>query len=146
MRVSRETIVATAAAAIGVGAMAIDHLVGTETEPGEDDAFPVDPVSFVVSAAIVLGLTVVLFAWLVRRAMREDPDRATGKTIAVTVLAVLTLPLLFLGLPFPFAGVGVALGLHARRGSRTLLATGAVALDVLVLALAAVAYVAARAS
>jgi hypothetical protein len=143
---NRETAIAIGVSALGVACMAIDHLVGTASERGEDDSFPVDAGAFVLGSLLIVVLAVALFGRLVRRAVRNEPDRAIAKAIAVTVLAVLTLPVLFIGVPFPFAGAGIALGLHARTGSRRWLAEGIVGVDVLLLALATVAYVVALAS
>ena len=122
--------------------MAIDHLVGTEEEPG-DDSGVADPAAFLISVVLSLALAALLFGIVVRRGARDDPDRAARKAIACSILAVLAIALLFLGLPFPLAGAGIALGLLGREGSRRRLATAAVAIGVLVIALGAGAYVAA---
>ena len=58
-----------------------------------------------------------------------------------SLLAVPLLALLFLGLPFPLAGAGIALGLLGREGTRRRIATAAVAIGALVIALGAGAYV-----
>ena len=138
---SRETVIAVAVSAIVVGTMAIDHLVGTESEPGETGL--ADPSAFVLSVVLALVLVAVFFGRVVRRAVREEPEESTLKAVAFSLLAVLTLPLLFLAVPFPFAGAGLALGLHARDGRRWLLATAAIVAGGFVLALGALAYVAA---
>jgi hypothetical protein len=41
MRLSRETGIGVAVSALAVGAMAIDHLIGTEQEPGDDLDSPI---------------------------------------------------------------------------------------------------------
>ncbi len=133
---SRETVIAVAVSAVVVGTMAIDHLVGTESEPGETGL--ADPGAFVLG--VVLALVTVFFGRVVRRAVREEPEESTLKAVAFSLLAVLTLPLLFLAVPFPFAGAGLALGLHARDGRRWVLATAAVVAGGFVLALGAVGY------
>ena len=135
---SRETVVAVAVSAVVVGTMAIDHLVGTESEPGETGL--ADPGTFALSVVLALVLVAVLFGRVVRRAVRDEPEDSTLKAVALSLLAVLTLPLLFLAVPFPFAGAGLALGLHARDGRRWLLATAAVVVGGFVLGLGSVAY------
>ncbi len=141
-RVSRETGIGVAVSALTVGAMAIDHLIGTETEPGEDRGLQ-DPPAFLFSSALSLALAALLFGVVVRRGARDDPDRPAWKAIACSLLAVPAIVLLFLGLPFPLAGAGIALGLRGREGARRRLATGAVAIGALVIALGAGAYIAA---
>jgi len=137
--VSRETVIAVAVSAIVVGTMAIDHLVGTESEPGETGL--ADPGAFVLSVVLGLALVAVFFGRVVLRAVRDEPEESTLKAVAFSLLAILTLPLLFLAVPFPFAGAGLALGLHAREGRRWLLGTAAVVVGGVVLGLGAVAYV-----
>lgn len=122
--------------------MAIDHLVGTEEEPGDDPGVA-DPAAFVISVVVSLALAALLFGIVVRRGAQDDPDRAARKAIACSILAVPAIALLFLGLPFPLAGAGIALGLLGREGGRRRLATAAVAIGVLVIALGTGAYVAA---
>ena len=135
---SRETVIAVAVSAVVVATMAIDHLVGTESEPGETGL--ADPATFVLSVVLALALVVLCFGLFVRRAVRDEPEESTLKAVAFSLLAVLTVPLLFLAVPFPFAGAGLALGLHARDGRRWLLATAAVVVGGFVLGLGAVAY------
>jgi hypothetical protein len=133
----RDSLIAAIVVAVSVVTMAIDHLFGTESEPGE--SWPVDPSAFVLSMAIALALTAVLFRFVVRPARAEN---ATRRAIVCSVLAVLTVPLLFLAVPFPFAGAGIALGL----AGRTRAATAAAAVGALVLAVGLVAYVVAAVS
>ncbi len=116
--------------------MAIDHLIGTESEPGETQS--AEPIAFVTSTALALGLTAVLFYFVVGRASRR-PERIATKAIVCSVLGVVTVPLLFVAVPFPFAGAGIALGLM----DRSRLSRVAVVIGVLVLALGVGAYVAA---
>jgi hypothetical protein len=141
-RISRETGIGVAVSALAVGAMAIDHLIGTESEP-DDDPGLADPATFLISVALSLTLAALLFGVVVRRGARDDPDRAARKAIACSLLAVPAIALLFLGLPFPLAGAGIALGLLGREGSRKRLATAAVGIGALIIALGAGAYVAA---
>ena len=143
MTLSRSNAIAVAVSVVAVGAMAIDHLVGTESEPGEDDSFPVDPVTFVLGAAISLVLMAFLFGVVVRRTERGELERAPRRAAILAALAVLSLPLLFLGVPFALAGAAIALGLLAREGGRGGIATAAVVVGALVIALGAGAYVAA---
>ena len=135
----RETTIAVAVAAVSVVTMAIDHLIGTESEPDESGA--AEPIAFVASTALALALTGVLFRFVVRPAHR-DPDAAATKAIVCSVLAVATVPLLFLAVPFPFAGAGIALGLLGRDGERRRLATAAAVIGALVVALGLGAYLA----
>jgi hypothetical protein len=141
-RISRETGIGVAVSALAVGAMAIDHLIGTESEP-DDDPGLADPATFLISVALSLTLAALLFGVVVRRGARDDPDRAARKAIACSLLAVPAIALLFLGLPFPLAGAGIALGLLGREGSRKRLATAAVGIGALIIALGAGAYIAA---
>jgi predicted permease len=118
--------------------MAIDHLIGTEDEPGETQS--AEPIAFVATSALALALTWALFHFVVRRA-HGDPDGAARNGAVSSALAVATLPLLFLAVPFACAGAGIALGLLGREGRRRRLATAAVVVGVLVVALGLTAYV-----
>jgi hypothetical protein len=139
----RDRWIGIATAVVAVAAMAVDHLVGTDDEPGESAS--AEPIAFVSTSALALALAWALFRFVVRRA-REDPDRATRYGAVCSALAVLTLPLLFLAVPFAFAGAGTALGLSGREGRRRWLATATAAVGVLVVALGVAAYVAALSS
>jgi hypothetical protein len=141
MRLSRETGIGVAVSALAVGAMAIDHLIGTEQEPGDEPGLA-DPAAFLISVALSLALAAFLFGVVVRRAVRDDDaDRAASKAISLSLPALPAMALLFLGLPFPLAGAGVALGLLGREGARRRIATTAVVIGVLVIAVGAGAYV-----
>jgi hypothetical protein len=124
--------------------MAVDHLIGTESEPGESGL--ADPETFLISVGIALALTALLFGLVVRRAGHAPPERAASKALAYSVLGVATLPLLFVAVPFPLAGAGVALGLIGRDSARRRLATAAVVVGALVLVVGAGAYLAAIAA
>ena len=139
-RISRETSIGVAVSALAVGAMGIDHLIGTESQPGDDSGLA-DPAAFLISVALSLALAALLFGVVVRQGTRDDPDRAAKKAIACSLLAVPAIALLFLGLPFPLAGAGIALGLLGREGSRQRLATAAVGIGALVIAFGAGAYI-----
>ena len=139
MRRGPELAIAAVVGASSVVTMAIDHLFGTESEPGESQA--AEPGVFVGTALVALSLIAVLFRFLVIPA-HDDLRGAATKAIVCAILAVLTLPLLFLAIPFPFAGAAVALGLAAREGPRRAVATGAVAAGTLVVLLGLGAYVA----
>ena len=110
---------------LGLAGMAVDHLLGDD--PGLED-----PVTFTVSAAVILVVAVALFGGVVRRT--STPRRAG---LVVAIVAVLSLPLVWIGLPFVVAPAGIALGL-AGEGR---LATAAVAIGAAVLLLATSAYV-----
>lgn len=138
--ISRGTGIGVAVSALTVGAMAIDHLVGTDDESGDDQGLA-DPPAFLISVALSLTLAAFLFGVVVRRAARGDPDGAARKAIVCALLAVPAMAVLFLGLPFPLAGAGVALGLLGREGTRRRMATAAVAIGGFVIALGGGAYV-----
>jgi hypothetical protein len=102
---------------LGFAGMAVDHLVGDD--PGLED-----PPAFLISAAVILVITALLFGRVVRRA--RDPGRAS---VIVAVLAVASLPLIWLGVPFAIAPAAIALGKRGEgRGPRTAVAIGAVVL------------------
>jgi hypothetical protein len=138
----REAAIAVVVGAVSVVTMAIDHLIGTEDEPGDDPGLD-DPAAFLISVTLSLLLAALLFGVVVRRAARDDLSRVATKAMAYSLLAIPALALLFLGVPFPLAGAGIALGLLGREGRRSGLATAAVAIGVLVISLGAGAYVAA---
>jgi hypothetical protein len=142
--ISRETRIAVAVAAISIGALAVDHLIG-EGE-ADEDPFPVDLPAFLVGSAVVLSLTAVLFRVVVPRSADAQSARTARAALACSVLAVVTVPLLFLAVPFPFAGAGIALGLIAREGERPRLAGAAIVIGAAVIALGVGAYVAALAA
>ncbi len=136
---SREAAIGIGVAALAVAAMAVDHLIGTESEPGEEGGLA-DPAAFAISSAVSVGLVVLLFGVVVRRAAREDPVRSGRKALVTSALAVPSVALMFLGVPFAVAGAGVALGLIAREGPRRGLGTVAVVLGALVISVAVVGY------
>ena len=125
MRATRDALVATVGAVLLIVAMAIDHLVGTESE-GDDESTLADPAAFVLSVFVSLVLLVVLFMFVVRRT--RDPDSAAKRALLCSLLAIPTIPLTFLGLPFPLSAAGIALGLRGREGGRRVLATTALVL------------------
>ena len=141
-RISREGGIGVAVSALTVGAMAIDHLIGTEDEPGDDPGLA-DPTAFLISVAISLLLAALLFGVVVRRAARDDPGRVANKGACVQPPrsprdgAPVSRGALSL------AGAGIALGLLGRESARSGLATAAIAIGVLVTSLGAGAYVAA---
>jgi hypothetical protein len=139
-RASRDTAVALAVAALLTTAMAIDHLVGTESDPGEVSGLA-DPGAFVLSVALSLALMAVLFLFIVRRT--TDPADAAKRGALCSALAIPAVVVAFLGLPYPIAAAGIALGLRGRTGGRRRLATVAVAVGSLVVAAITAGYVAA---
>ena len=128
--------------ALTVGAMAIDHLIGTDDEPGDRPGLA-DPPAFLIQCGPPLrspSAGASLRRLVVRRAAQADPDSAATRPLC-SLLAVPLLALLFLSLPFPLAGAGIALGLLGREGTRRRIATAAVAIGALQVALGAGAYV-----
>ena len=136
---SRDAIVALTVSALLIIAMAIDHLVGTDSDPDEESGLA-DPGAFVLSVALSLALTALLFAVVVPKA-RDDPADAAVRGIACSALAIPAIVLAFLGLPYPLAAAGIALGLRGREGSRRRLASAAVAIGALVVTAITVGYV-----
>lgn len=116
--------VAAVGIALGLAAMAVDHLLGDD--PGLED-----PPAFAISALIVLAVAGLLFGRVVPRA--RDPRRAG---FIVALLSVASLPLIWLGVPFAVAPAAIALG---RKGDGRL-STAAVAIGVVVLLLVTAAY------
>jgi hypothetical protein len=110
--------------ALGLAAMAVDHLLGDD--PGLED-----PPAFAISALVVLAIAGLLFGRVVPRA--RDPRRAG---FIVALLGVASLPLIWLGVPFAVAPAAIALG---RKGDGRL-STAAVAIGVVVLLLVTAAY------
>jgi len=113
--ISRETWIGIASAAIGVAAMAVDHLL----EQG--GGWAADPPAFLISAVLVLVVTAVVFGWVVRRVKADEAPARAAVTpgFVCAAVAVLTMPFtLWLGLPFPVGGGALALGLIAREGER----------------------------
>lgn len=142
-RLPRDTLVATAVAILLIIAMAIDHLVGTESE-GDDESTLADPGAFVLSVIVSLVLTVALFAFVVRRT--RNPDDAAKRGLLLSLLAIPTIPLTFLGLPFPLSAAGIALGVRGRTGRRRVVATTALALGSVIVVAITIGYVVALAA
>jgi hypothetical protein len=138
VRPSRDTAVASTVAVLLVGAMAIDHLVGTESDPGEESGLA-DPGAFVLGAVLSLALLAALFALVVRRT--PDPSAAASRGALCSALAIPAVVLAFLGLPYPLAAAGIALGLRGRTGERQRLAGAAVLVGSLVVVAITVGYV-----
>jgi hypothetical protein len=124
-----DAVIGVGTAALGVAAMAVDHLLGDD--PGLED-----PPAFVFSTALILVVAGTVFGLVVRRATTES---APLRALALAVLAVVSLTLAFLGLPFPLAGGAVALGLRGRAGGSRV-AAAALVLGAAVLALVTVGY------
>ena len=97
-RLPRDALVATAVAILLVVAMAIDHLVGTDSE-GDDESTLADPGAFVLSVIVSLVLTVVLFVFVVSRT--PNPDDAAKRGLLCSLLAIPTIPLTSSGCHFP---------------------------------------------
>ena len=137
-------LVCLVALVVAVGAMAIDHLVGTERS---DDDVLVDPAMFAISVVVSLAVATLLFGWLVPRERRRGPERAARSGLACSIASVLFgIAFLWVGFPFVVAGAGVALGLEGRRGRRRGEAAAAVVIGGLLLVLGAAGYVVAAVS
>ena len=99
----------------------MDHLLGNE--PDNPDTGLVDPVAFVVSVALSIGVAVVLFGWVVPRAENRGPERAAVVALILSVPSFVPgIGFLWLGFPFVIAGAGIALGLVGLSGARRPLA------------------------
>lgn len=134
---SRETWIGVAAAAIGIAAMAVDHLLE------EAGGFAADPPAFVVTAVLVIVTTAFVFGRVVPRVKASDSpaERAIGPGFVCATVAVLGMPfLLWLGLPFPLGAGALALGLIARGGRRSRSGTIMAVLGALVVLVAAAGY------
>ena len=132
-------LVGLVALVVAVGAMAIDHLVGTDR--ADDDGL-VDPTMFAISVSLSVGVAAVLFGWLVPRELAKGPERAARSGLVCSVVSVIPgIAFVWVGFPFVVAGAGLALGLDGRRGKRRIEARAAIAIGALVLVLGASAYV-----
>ena len=99
-----------------------------------DHLFRGDPIAFLITSALALGLAALLFGRVIPRikANPAAPVLAAKRGTLVSLLAVLSIPTLFVGFPFVLGGAGVALGLLGRNGERDRLATAAVVVGALV--------------
>ncbi len=141
---SNVPLVGLVAILVAVGAMAVDHLIGTERT---DDDGLVDPTMFAISLVLSLSVAAVLFGWLVPRERRNGPERAARSGLVCSIASVIPgLAFVWVGFPFVVAGAGLALGLEGRGGTRRTEAGAAVVIGALVLVLGFVAYVVAALS
>ena len=138
IRPTRDTGIALAVSGLLIAAMAIDHLIGTDSDPNEETGLA-DPGAFVLSVGLSLVVMAVLFRFLVWRT--TSPDDAAKRGALCSALAIPLLVLTFLGLPFPLAAAGIVLGLRGRSGSRRRLATAAIGLGSLILVAITAGYV-----
>lgn len=123
--------VAIGVLALTTALMAWDHLFGNEG--ASDDAFPVDPGTFVLSMALVLAFALLVFGILVPRTLRAEGN-VTRYALIMAAVAVVTAPFLsWLGLPQVLAGGGLVLGLAARASGHSRAGTVAFVLSLLVL-------------
>jgi hypothetical protein len=136
-RMDRDTLVAGGVAVLLVVAMAIDHLVGTDRDEGEESGIA-DPGAFVFSVLLSGVLMAVLFLFVVRR---TGPDDAAKRGVLWSALSVPAIVLAFLGLPYPLAAAGIALGLRGRSGPRRRLADAALVVGSLVVGALTIGYV-----
>ena len=127
---------------VALGAMAVDHLVGTEHEEGESGL--ADPTTFTITAVLSLATAALLLGVLVPRQRRAGPERAARSGFVCSALSVVPgVAVLWLGFPFVVAGAGVELGLEGLRGPRRGLALTPVALGAAVVTLGGAGYLAA---
>jgi len=129
------------AVVVALGAMAVDHLVGTEREEGETGL--ADPTTFAITAALSLATAALLLGWLVPRERRAGQERAARSGFVCSALSVFPgVALLWLGFPFVVAGAGVELGLEGLGGARRGLARATIVLGAAIVGLGAVGYLA----
>lgn len=137
-------LVGLVALLVAIGAMAIDHLVGTDRT---DEEGLVDPAMFAISVGLSLAVAAFLFGWLVPRETSRGPERAARSGLVCSVVSVIPgIALLWVGFPFVVAGAGLALGLEGRGSGRRFESRAAMAIGGLVLVLGAAAYVVAAVS
>lgn len=137
-RETNVTVVGLVAVVVAVGAMAIDHLLGTDRSGDEG---LVDPAMFAISVVLTLAVAGALFGWLVPRVRRSGPERAARVGLVCSVASLVPgVAFIWVGFPFVVAGAGVALGLEGREGARRHEAKAAIAIGVAALALGAIAY------
>ena len=101
---ARERSIGVVATALALAAMAVDHLLD------EDAGFTADPPGHVIAAAFRVILALLLFRALIPRVLSRPDAAEQGATVglALSLLAVATVPVLFLGPPFVLGGGGVA--------------------------------------
>ena len=120
--------------------MAVDHLLGTDPDPGESGL--ADPVTFAVAIALCAGAAALLFGWVLPRSRREGSVRATVIGFVASLVSVVPgIAFVWLGFPLVVAGAGVELGLEGRRGARGRLAVAAVVIGAALIAFAGAYYV-----
>jgi hypothetical protein len=137
-RMDRDTLVAAGVGVLLIVAMAVDHLVGTDREAGEQSGL-VDPGAFVLSVAVSGVLMAVLFLFMVRQTW--DPDAAAMRGAVCSALAVPAIALSFLGVPYPLAAAGIALGFRGRLGTRRTVASTAVVVGSVIVGALTIGYV-----
>jgi hypothetical protein len=128
--------VAGGVAVLAVALMAWDHLWGNE---GGADSFPVDAATFLLALGLVVAAVLLVFGVTVPRAARHASGSHKAALIHSGAAFLLAVPLSWLGFPVVVAGGGIALGLQARTGPHSRVATAAVVLGVLVVAFAVIA-------
>jgi hypothetical protein len=137
-RDSNVLLIGLVAILLALGAMAVDHLIGTE-RTGDDGL--VDPAMFGISVVLSLAVAAVLFGWIVPRALRKGPEQAARSGLVCSIVSVIPgVAFVWVGFPFVVAGAGLALGLEGRHGTRRTEAAAAVVIGALVLVLGSVAY------
>ena len=135
-----------AGAAVALGCAIVGNFVKTPWRSGAGE-WGVDPsgaggwaglgvlVAFVAVALILVGLAT-------GRARRQEPEGTARRALVLAVLGVVTIAVFWTGLPPVLAGGAAGLAVDSRRRLGRLPATGAVALGLAVLIVAAAVYLA----
>lgn len=121
-----------------LGLMAWDHLWGNE-RGSDDNSFPVDPATFLVTLVLIVVTALVVFGFTVPRAVRNPGSTHKAALIHSGVAVVLALPASWLGFPAVVAGGGIRLGIQAVGGAHRRLAVVAIVAGLLVISFAIVA-------
>ncbi|PVG80756.1 hypothetical protein DDE18_21685 [Nocardioides gansuensis] len=121
-----------------VGLMAWDHLWGNE-RGSDDNSFPVDPATFLVTLVLSVVTTLVVFGFTVPRAVRNPGSVHKAALIHSGAAVVLALPASWLGFPAIVAGGGIRLGIQSLGGAHRRLAVVAIVVGLLVIFFAIVA-------
>jgi O-antigen ligase len=140
---SRDWWIGIGTTAFALGAMAVDHLLGTnesDDEPGEGATL--DYGTFAISAALTLAAAAYLFGRVVPNERGRRPQRVVTIGLLLSVVSIVPgVVVLWLGFPFVVAGAGIALGIAGLGAAKRWKAIAAIVLGALVIAFGAVYYV-----